>query len=96
MPPANRYILPGHIAPGQTPSKMIVNAAFEVGSSRCDDQRRVQRCNAFVGNARQQERVPALHGPGSSQRDDPTDLDAFALELRMACGELCFICMAVV
>ena len=41
-----------------------------VGSSRCDDQRRVQRCKAFARDARPFERVPALHGPvvGAARR----------------------------
>jgi hypothetical protein len=37
--------------------------------SRCDQQRRVQRRNAFCVTP-QFETVPALHGPGSSQRDE--------------------------
>ncbi len=41
-----------------------------VGSSRCDDLRRVQRRNDFAGNT--VESIPALNGPGSSQRNDPT------------------------
>ena len=43
-----------------------------VGSARCDDQCRVQRRNAFAGDMLHSESVPALLGPGSSQRNDPT------------------------